>query len=308
MPLVARVLIDSPLPQLDRLFDYAIPPALRADAVPGVRVKVPLRTEGRVVEGYLVEVVERPEPSVAGKPLSELDAVVSPVAVLTPELYALARRVADRAAGSASDILRLVIPKRMVRAEKAWLAARVAAVAGASDAVVSGGGDSGATGADAAVSDAGAAKAADADADADAAADAGVVDAGASDAEASAAGTSDTAASDVESTEPAAAGVAWARGILSDFPDLPAALADHARIALDAPPRPAAAGPYGAWAELVSAIALDTLARGQSTLIVVPDQRDEDQVLAVLAAVFALVMVALTGHAGAQLVWGNFPN
>lgn len=284
MPLVARVLIDSPLPQLDRLFDYAIPPALRADAVPGVRVKVPLRTAGRVVEGYLVEVVERPEPSVAGKPLSELDAVVSPVAVLTPELYALARRVADRAAGSASDILRLVIPKRMVRAEKAWLAARVAAVADASDAVVSGGGDSGATGADAAVSDAGAAKAADADADAAADADAGVVDAGASDAEASAAGASDTAASDVESTEPAAAGVAWARGILSDFPDLPAALADHARIALDAPPRPAAAGPYGAWAELVSAIALDTLARGQSTLIVVPDQRDEDQVLAVLAA------------------------
>ena len=30
--------------------------------------------------------------------------------------------------------------------------------------------------------------------------------------------------------------------------------------------------------------------------------------LAVLAAVFSLVMVALTGHAGAQLVWGNFPN
>ncbi|MDN3461582.1 DUF2231 domain-containing protein [Kocuria sp. APC 4018] len=31
------------------------------------------------------------------------------------------------------------------------------------------------------------------------------------------------------------------------------------------------------------------------------------RVLAVLAAVFSLVMVALTGHAGAQLVWGNFP-
>ena len=40
-----------------------------------------------------------------------------------PALYALARRAADRAAGSASDILRLAIPKRMVRAEKAWLAA-----------------------------------------------------------------------------------------------------------------------------------------------------------------------------------------
>ena len=59
MPLVARVLIDSPLPQLDRLFDYAIPPALQPDARPGVRVKVPLRSAGRMVEGYLVEVVDR---------------------------------------------------------------------------------------------------------------------------------------------------------------------------------------------------------------------------------------------------------
>ncbi|MDY0909790.1 primosomal protein N' [Microbacterium sp. CFBP9034] len=117
---VARVLIDSPLPQLDRLFDYAIPAELESAAVPGVRVRVPLRTAGRVVDGYLVEVGE---PDASDRPLSELDAVVSPVRVLTPRLYALARRCADRAAGSAGDILRLAIPKRMVRAEKAWLAA-----------------------------------------------------------------------------------------------------------------------------------------------------------------------------------------
>lgn len=233
MPLVARVLIDSPLPQLDRLFDYAVPPALRAQATPGVRVKVPLRTAGRVVEGYLVELVERPEPSVEGKPLSEVDAVVSPVAVLTPELYTLARRVADRAAGSASDILRLVIPKRMVRAEKAWLAAHEAS----SD-----------------VSAPVAAQGADADGEGDA---------------------SDTSAHDGDAS--------WARGILDDFPDLRPALAARARIALDAPPRPAPAAPRGAWAELVGAIALDTFAGGRSALIVVPDQRDEEQVLAVLA-------------------------
>ncbi|NNH05325.1 primosomal protein N', partial [Microbacterium ulmi] len=123
---VARVLIDSPLPQLDRLFDYAIPPKLEADAIPGVRVRVPLRTAGRVVDGFLVELGEsEPTP----RPLSELESVVSPVAVLPARLYALARRVADRAAGSASDVLRLVIPKRMVRAEKAVLAAGAPAVA-----------------------------------------------------------------------------------------------------------------------------------------------------------------------------------
>jgi primosomal protein N' (replication factor Y) len=117
---VARVLLDSPLPQLDRLFDYEIPADLVADAQPGVRVRVPLRSAGRVVDGLLVELGE---PDASDRPLSQLEAVVSPVPVLTPALYALARRAADRAAGSAGDILRLAIPKRMVRAEKAWLAA-----------------------------------------------------------------------------------------------------------------------------------------------------------------------------------------
>ena len=91
MTAVARVLIDSPLPQLDRLFDYAVPPELAAEAVPGARVRVPLRSAGRVVDGYLVELGEL-DPD--GRPLSELDAVVSPTPVLTPALYALARRAA----------------------------------------------------------------------------------------------------------------------------------------------------------------------------------------------------------------------
>ncbi|GAA3624802.1 primosomal protein N' [Microbacterium awajiense] len=130
---VARVLVDSPLPQLDRLFDYAIPAEFADDARPGVRVRVPLRTAGRIIDGYLVEVTDA---STSDRALSELDAVVSPVPVLTPALYALARRAADRAAGSASDILRLAIPKRMVRAEKAWLAAgRAGAPTVAEDAV-----------------------------------------------------------------------------------------------------------------------------------------------------------------------------
>ncbi|GAA1653859.1 primosomal protein N' [Microbacterium flavum] len=221
MSLVARVLIDSPLPQLDRLFDYAIPPALEAEAVPGVRVKVPLRTAGRVVEGYLVETVDAADAARTSKPLSEVDAVVSPVPVLPPALYALARRVADRAAGSASDILRLAVPKRMVRAEKAWL---IAQAEGGREAA----------------------------------------------------------------PEASAQAQAWAAGILGAYPDLGPALTDGGRVAVDAPPRPATASgegrevPVGAWAELLAAMALDTLARGRSTLIVVPDQRDEDQVLQVL--------------------------
>ena len=115
---IARVLLDSPLPQLDRLFDYALPPEL-GEVPLGVRVRVPLRTAGRVIDGYVVEIDTEDD---ADRPLSEVESVVSTVPVLPERLHALARRVADRAAGSASDVLRLVIPKRQVRVEKAWTA------------------------------------------------------------------------------------------------------------------------------------------------------------------------------------------
>ncbi len=116
--LVARVLIDSPLPQLDRLFDYAIPTSMVDVALPGVRVRVPLRSAGRVADGFVIELVEAGEYRGA---LSQIDEVVSPIPVLSKEIWTLARRASERAAGSASDIVRLAVPNRQVRVEKAYL-------------------------------------------------------------------------------------------------------------------------------------------------------------------------------------------
>lgn len=117
---IARVVVDSPLPQLDHLFDYAVPPQLVGEARAGVRVRVPLRMAGRIADGYLVGLTDV---SAAPGRLSELEAVVSPVPVLTGDVWRLARAVADRAAGVASDVLRIAVPKRQVRIERAWLAA-----------------------------------------------------------------------------------------------------------------------------------------------------------------------------------------
>ena len=124
---VARVALDSPLPQLDRLFDYAVPPELAGSIVPGVRVKVPFRSAGRLSDAFVVEV------GTAGSyegALSPVDSVVSPLVVLTPEVWRLARAVADRGAGSAIDVLRFAIPGRQARVEKAFLAAADARPAG----------------------------------------------------------------------------------------------------------------------------------------------------------------------------------
>lgn len=125
-PGIARVLIDSPLPQLDHLFDYRVPESMVADAVAGVRVVVPWRGNDRGGKGYIVELVSEADFTGTLAPITEL---VSPVPVLTDEVWQVARRAADRAAGNASGILRLAIPGRAVRVEKAWLAGREGAVA-----------------------------------------------------------------------------------------------------------------------------------------------------------------------------------
>lgn len=115
---VARVLVDAALPQLDRLLDYRIPDSL-AGVEPGMRVSVPLRSAKRMATAFVIETA--PDADFPG-PLSEVADVVSPIPVLRPEVWRLARAVADRAAGSANDVLRLAVPPRQVRVEKAWLA------------------------------------------------------------------------------------------------------------------------------------------------------------------------------------------
>jgi primosomal protein N' (replication factor Y) len=138
---VARVLIESPLPHLDRPFDYSVPAELDADARPGVRVRV--KFSGQELGGYILD---RAEESDAGQPLVPLHKVVSPVAVLTPALQELARRVAARYSGTVSDVLRVAIPPRVVKVEKE-LAGAGPVDSGAAAEAPSGGGEPGFSGA-----------------------------------------------------------------------------------------------------------------------------------------------------------------
>ncbi|MFB0838314.1 primosomal protein N' [Arthrobacter sp. E44] len=110
---VARVLVESSLPHLDRPFDYAVPEPLEQVAQPGTRVKV--KFNGQDLSGYLLE---RLEESDAGHTLVPLAKVVSPVQVLTPAVRDLATAVAARYAGTVSDVLRLAVPPRVAKLEK----------------------------------------------------------------------------------------------------------------------------------------------------------------------------------------------
>ncbi|MBP2472878.1 primosomal protein N' (replication factor Y) [Crossiella equi] len=111
---VARIAVDVPLPHLDRPFDYLVPDKYAEDAVPGCRVRV--RFAGQLVDGFLLERVESSE---YGKKLAYLERVLSAEPVLSPEVLALCRAVADRYAGTLIDVLRLAVPPRHAKAEAA---------------------------------------------------------------------------------------------------------------------------------------------------------------------------------------------
>ncbi|MFD4438868.1 primosomal protein N' [Nocardia sp. NPDC058519] len=109
---IARVLPLLSPAHLDRDFDYLVPPELDEIAQPGVRVRV--RFAGRLVDGYLLE--RLPHSDHNGK-MMPLERVVSPERVLTPEVLRLATAVATRYAGTRPDVLRLAIPPRHARTE-----------------------------------------------------------------------------------------------------------------------------------------------------------------------------------------------
>src|SRR5690606_37277116 len=110
---VARRAVHTPLPHLDHPFDYRVPESFDQDAVPGCRVRV--RFNGQLLDGFILE---RADTSNFPGRLAYLHQVVSPEPVLTPEIAALARIVADHYAGTLSDVLRLAIPPRHARSEK----------------------------------------------------------------------------------------------------------------------------------------------------------------------------------------------
>ena len=115
---IAQVLVDVPLPHLDRPFDYGIPESLEGQVRVGVRVKV--RFAGRERDGW---VIGRTAASTHHGELAPIRRVVSKVPVLAPEVLRLARSVAQTYAGTTTDVLRLAIPPRHASAEAAVMAA-----------------------------------------------------------------------------------------------------------------------------------------------------------------------------------------
>ena len=111
---IAQVSVETGLPHLDRLFDYLVDEGQSESAQPGVRVRVPFA--GRAFDGFIIDRIKESEYAKAF-----LSRVVSPEVVLTRDIAETARLVADRYAGSLSDVLRSAIPPRHAQTESKTL-------------------------------------------------------------------------------------------------------------------------------------------------------------------------------------------
>lgn len=114
MPLIAKIRVSSPLPQLDKEFDYLIPVDLAAKIEFGHLVEVPFGSGSKPKIGVVCGVVEENLPR---ENLLTVLKLVSTFPVFTQEQLSLCKAVASRQAGTVGELLTVSIPKRYQRVE-----------------------------------------------------------------------------------------------------------------------------------------------------------------------------------------------
>jgi primosomal protein N' (replication factor Y) (superfamily II helicase) len=112
MAKIAKLAIQSGLPQLDRLFDYTVPEELVGAVQVGSRVKIPFGKSKKSLDGFVVEIGSTSE--FDGK-LSEIQSVVGDRPALQPDVFSLCSSLAERSASSIGELLKIAVPAHMPR-------------------------------------------------------------------------------------------------------------------------------------------------------------------------------------------------
>ncbi|MEC0371884.1 primosomal protein N' [Paenibacillus chibensis] len=106
LPQVAKVIVDVPVKDTDRPFDYLIPESMRAWIEIGSRVGVPFGH--RTVQGFVVGLQDKPSPG--GMRLKAIQEVLDVVAPLSPELVQLAEWMSRKYACRYITALQVMVP------------------------------------------------------------------------------------------------------------------------------------------------------------------------------------------------------
>ena len=109
---IAKVWIEHPVLQLDQVFSYD---ALQLPAEKGKRVSVDFN--GRQIVGFVDAVTEvddgQPETQVNGRPLKPLLSVLDENALITPELFELAKWMAEDTLSPVISCFQAMLPSKL---------------------------------------------------------------------------------------------------------------------------------------------------------------------------------------------------
>ena len=113
MPTIAKLAIQSGLPQLDRLFDYSVPDELIDSVEIGSRVKIAFGKSKKALDGFVVELGSSSD--FDGK-LSDIQSVVGNRPALQRDIFSLCSKLAERSVSSLGELLKIAVPAHMPRA------------------------------------------------------------------------------------------------------------------------------------------------------------------------------------------------
>jgi len=116
---IAKVRFPSPLPQLDKEFDYLVPVDLHNQVELGSSVKVPFGPGGKLKLGFVTALAMESEHS---DKLLSVEGIESASPVITQNQLELCLAVAKRQAGTMGELLGTAVPKFSARAAKNFYA------------------------------------------------------------------------------------------------------------------------------------------------------------------------------------------
>lgn len=104
---IARVVVDVPASQTDRIFDYLIPEKLAGSISKGMRVIVPFGP--RKIMGFVLDIADKSE----REKLKEIEEIMDVVPVLTPELLEVGKWMAEKTLSFYISAFQAMLPQAL---------------------------------------------------------------------------------------------------------------------------------------------------------------------------------------------------
>ncbi|NCB91619.1 MAG: primosomal protein N' [Clostridia bacterium] len=123
--LFADIIVDITSEKLDRTFQYLVPETLISILKPGMQVKIPFGNGGRTIQGYVIQMTDRPTYDV--ERMKEIVDVVDAGNSIESKLISLAAWIREQYGSTMIQALKTVLPvkQKLKQREERWITLKI---------------------------------------------------------------------------------------------------------------------------------------------------------------------------------------